>query len=81
MNREAKKALEEGSMKDMESAYERLTQASHQVASVLYQSASADGGAGAAGPVGQQDGGTGPSAEDDEVIDAEYVDVDAEGQS
>ena len=78
---EAKKALEEGSMKDMESAYERLTQASHQVAAVLYQSASADGG-GSTGTGGDDGGsGNGPSSADDEVIDAEYVDVDAEEQS
>jgi molecular chaperone DnaK len=77
----AKKALEEGSMKDMESAYERLTQASHQVAAVLYQSASADGG-GSTGTGGDDGGsGNGPSSADDEVIDAEYVDVDAEEQS
>ncbi len=41
---EAKKVLEEGSADQMEQALERLTQASHQVASVLYQSASAEGG-------------------------------------
>ncbi len=74
----AKKALEEGSVQDMESAYEGLTQASHKVAAVLYQSASAEGGAGAGAE--NVDGG-GPSNEEDEVIDAEYVDVDAEEQS
>jgi len=78
----AKKALEEGSVKDMESAYEGLTQASHQVAAVLYQSASTEaGGAGAAGASADSGDGNGPSNEDDEVIDAEYVDVDAEEQS
>ncbi len=78
---EAKKALEEGSAHDMESAYARLTQASHQVAAVLYQSASADGGAGNSDPGAQPGGGGGSSAQDDEVIDAEYVDVDAENQN
>jgi molecular chaperone DnaK len=75
---ESKKVLEEGSADQMEQALERLTQASHQVAAVLYQSASADG----AGPeaAGQSAaGGEGPTATtDDDVIDAEYVDVDAE---
>ena len=74
---EAKKALEEGSMQQMEAASERLTQASHKVAAVLYQSTT--GNTGAAGP---QSGGPGngaaESAPDDDVIDAEYVDVDAE---
>ena len=77
---EAKKALEEGSMQDMESAYNTLTQASHSVAAVLYQSASAEGGAGAGGAGAESGAGDGPSS-DDEVIDAEYVDVDAEEQS
>ena len=75
---DAKKTLEEGSAVEMEQALERLTQASHQVAAVLYQSASAEGGDAAAG--GQPgSGGDGPNAAaDDDVIDAEYVDVDAE---
>ncbi|MDX2435903.1 MAG: molecular chaperone DnaK [Acidobacteriota bacterium] len=76
----AKKALEEGSAEDMESAYEALTQASHQVAAVLYQSASAEGGGAPGGDAGAASGDQ-PSADDDEVIDAEYVDVDAEEQS
>jgi molecular chaperone DnaK len=75
---DAKKILEEGSATDMEQALERLTQASHQVAAVLYQSASAEGGDAAAGSE-PASGGDGPNASaDDDVIDAEYVDVDAE---
>jgi molecular chaperone DnaK len=78
---EAKKILEEGSADQMEQALERLTQASHQVAAVLYQSASAEGGEAAAGGESSA-GGDGPSAAaDDDVIDAEYVDVDAEEES
>jgi len=73
---EAKTALEGGQAQRMEDAYGRLTQASHQVAAALYQSAGAaePGGGGHAG------GGAGPgatSAADNGVIDAEYVDVDA----
>ena len=74
---EAKKTLEEGSADQMEQALERLTQASHQVAAVLYQSASADGGPTAASPE-QSAGDGGSTAADDDVIDAEYVDVDAD---
>ena len=78
---DAKKILEEGSADQMEQALERLTQASHQVAAVLYQSASAEGGEAAAGGEPSA-GGNGPSAAaDDDVIDAEYVDVDAEEES
>jgi molecular chaperone DnaK len=80
---DAKKVLEEGSPEEMEQAHERLTQASHSVAAVLYQSASADG---AGGPSGAPGAGAGNGADttppaDDDVIDAEYVDVDAEEQN
>ena len=80
---EAKKVLEEGSVEQMEAAHEKLTQASHQVAAVLYQSASAEGG-GAAGngpEAGTAGGGEPTAATDDDVIDAEYVDVDAEEEN
>jgi len=76
---EAKKALEEGAVDRMEQLYERLTQASHQIAAVLYQSATADGGGPGAGATGHdQAASSGGGNADDEVIDAEYVDVDAE---
>jgi molecular chaperone DnaK len=80
---EAKKALEEGSVEEMEAAHEKLTQASHQVAAVLYQSASSEsGGAPGSGPeAGAANGGEQSAAPDDDVIDAEYVDVDAEESS
>jgi hypothetical protein len=53
------------------------------VAAVLYQSASAEGnGAAGSGPEAGAAGGGEPSAAaDDDVIDAEYVDVDAEEES
>jgi molecular chaperone DnaK len=77
---DAKKVLEEGTPEEMEQAHERLTQASHSVAAVLYQSAGGDA-AEAAG--GHAEGSGAPAdqaagAADDDVIDAEYVDVDAE---
>ena len=78
---DAKKALEEGPADRMERAYERLTQASHQIAAALYKASSAgSGGAGSVpgtgdGPANQTEGAQ------DEVIDAEYVDVDADQRS
>jgi molecular chaperone DnaK len=80
---DAKKVLEEGSPDEMEQAHERLTQASHSVAAVLYQSASADGTAAPNGAAGAGDGNGTDAAPpaDDDVIDAEYVDVDAEEQN
>ncbi len=77
---EAKKVLEDGSVEQMQQAHEQLTQASHQVAAVLYQSAAPeDGAAPGAGP--EAGGGDSPANGDDDVIDAEYVDVDAEEQN
>ena len=77
---EAKKVLEEGSVEQMEQAHEQLTQASHQVAAVLYQSAAPEDGGAAPGP-GPEAGGESQANGDDDVIDAEYVDVDAEEQN
>ncbi len=65
----------------MEGRYEQLTQASHQVAAVLYQSAPRK--AGTPAPAAKlHPAVTALSAgADDDVIDAEYVDVDAEEES
>ncbi|HEV2113336.1 MAG TPA: molecular chaperone DnaK [Terriglobales bacterium] len=82
---DAKKALE-GSDKDaMNSARERLTQASHKLAEVMYKSQAQPGAGGAAG-AGPQAGGPQPGGDgaaqgdgkkkEGEVIDAEYVDVE-----
>jgi molecular chaperone DnaK len=71
---ESKKALESGSIEAMKSAQENLTKASHKLAEAMYNAASAQqtpppGG----GPnPGAQDGG----APKDNVVDAEFVDVD-----
>jgi len=75
---EAKKVLEEGVEDRMEEIYERLTQASHQIAAVLYQTATADGGSGPEGAPQDPAASSDAVGSDDEVIDAEYVDVDAE---
>jgi len=81
---DAKKALEEGGTERMNNAFNALQTASHKLAEVLYQSqsaggtdaggqASAAGAAGGGAAAGAQGGTTGG---DDNVIDAEYVDVD-----
>ena len=76
---DAKAALEQGGTERMEQAYEQLTQASHQIAGVLYQSAGDQqaAGGGESTAAGNQQG-AGSAAGDEDVIDAEYVDVDAE---
>jgi len=66
---DAKKALEEDELEPMEEATTRLTQASHKLAEVMYKEQAADAGA-------APDAGGEAAAEEDEVIDAEYVDVD-----
>jgi molecular chaperone DnaK len=77
---DAKKALEEGGVERMNDAFNNLQTASHKLAEALYQGAGTSGGgegaeqasaAGASSTGGQQSSGG-----DDNVIDAEYVDVD-----
>ena len=69
---EAKKALEGSDASVMNSARERLTQASHKLAEAMYKSAPAQPAAAQPG----DDSGAGEKKKDEGVIDAEYVDVD-----
>jgi molecular chaperone DnaK len=73
---EAKKTLEGSpSAADLRAANDKLTQASHKFAEVMYKANAASAGQGA--PTAQADGTPGTEQKKDEgVIDAEYVDVD-----
>jgi molecular chaperone DnaK len=79
---DAKKALENTSadVAVMNSARERLTQASHKLAEAMYKAAQPQGGPsgapGAAGPEAGPASGGGQQKKEEGVIDAEYVDVD-----
>ena len=75
---EAKKTLEGSpSAAELKSSHEKLTQASHKLAEVLYKATSAEATGAAGGPSAQADGTPGTEAKKDEgVIDAEYVDVE-----
>ena len=80
---DVKKAMEEGGVDRINGAVERLTQASHRLAEVMYQSASQNQGGQQGGPQGGPAGGgpeSGPAgggdSKQEDVIDAEYVDVD-----
>src|ERR1051326_4330645 len=78
---EAKKALEGTDAAAMNSAREKLTQASHKLAEVMYkasQTPPAGGTDAGAGPQGgaPADGGAQQQKKDEGVIDAEYVDVE-----
>jgi molecular chaperone DnaK len=80
---EARSVLEGEDTAAMERATERLTQASHKLAEAMYRQQAGGAGGPGAGPAGvgaagaagagRPGGGAGAS---DEVIDAEYVDVD-----
>ena len=76
---EAKKALQEGGVEKLNEAFNQLQTASHKLAEVLYQQTGATGAddttTDQAAAAGATSSTTGTSGEDN-VIDAEYVDVD-----
>ncbi|HEU5351613.1 MAG TPA: molecular chaperone DnaK [Terracidiphilus sp.] len=73
---DAKKALEsQASVAELHTAQEKLTQASHKLAEVLYKANAAQAET-AAAPAGEHGAHEGGAKKDGEVIDAEYVDVD-----
>ena len=73
---DARKALEEGKKDAMDAAWDRLTKASHRLAEEIYKATTP--------PKDESSGGEGPSraagAEDD-VVDAEYVDVESKASN
>jgi len=80
---ETRKAMSENDPAKINSAVDRLTTASHKLAEAMYKSSAQQpgGGAGAAGAAGPDGGGPsaggGPGKPDkDNVVDAEFVDVD-----
>ena len=75
---EAKKALETAKKDPMDTAFEKLTKASHRLAEEIYRGATA---AGAQAGSGDSAGSTNPPqagapSADGDVVDAEYVDVE-----
>ncbi len=71
-----KKAMENDDLQAIKAAQEELTQASHKLAEAMYAKATAKeeaAGAGAAGPGGAQAG-----ASDDDVVDADFEEVNKE---
>jgi molecular chaperone DnaK len=75
----AKKALEGEDAAAMEQAAQRLTEASHKLAEIMYrqqQGGAAGPDAAGAGAPGAGGTGAGAGKSSDEVIDAEYVDMD-----
>ena len=72
---DAKKALTEGGVERLNEAFNSLQTVSHKMAEALYQQSSSTGGS---EPEADQATGAGASSSggEDNVIDAEYVDVD-----
>jgi molecular chaperone DnaK len=74
---EAKKALAEGGVERLNEAFNQLQAASHKLAEALYQQTGTSGGEAAAGDQASAAGASsGTASGEDNVIDAEYVDVD-----
>jgi molecular chaperone DnaK len=79
---DAKKATEEGGVERMNDAFNNLQTVSHKLAEALYQQQASTAGAGdASASSGEQASAAGAGAQgsgggEDNVIDAEYVDVD-----
>ena len=72
---DVKKAMSGGTLEEINSATDKLTQASHKLAEAMYKSQSAQGGQG--GPGGDGSGGgpkPGGDGKKDDVVDAEIVD-------
>ncbi len=76
---ELKKAMTEGGLEQINAATDKLTSASHKLAEAMYkaQSPAPDGGAaGAAAGAGPGNGASQGGEKKDNVVDAEFVDVD-----
>jgi molecular chaperone DnaK len=69
-----KKAMADGNVDRINQAVDSLTQASHKLAEVMYQSSAAPGAGAGAPPNG--DGAPKAETKKDNVVDAEFVDVD-----
>ncbi|HEY6327833.1 MAG TPA: molecular chaperone DnaK [Blastocatellia bacterium] len=71
---EAKGKLDSQDTAELNSAFDRLVKSSHKLAEVMYKQAGASGGGPSEGASGAAAGSGGSGGDD--VIDAEYVDVD-----
>jgi len=75
---DAKKALAEGGVEKLNEAFNALQNVSHKMAEALYQQSGATGGDEPAADQASSAGASSSSGGEDNVIDAEYVDVDDE---
>ena len=78
----AKKASQSGSVDEINQAVENLTQASHKLAEAMYKAGAEAPSADGQTPPSDGDGASGGGAKPDEdVVDAEFVDVDDKSKS
>jgi molecular chaperone DnaK len=76
---DTKKAMAGGSTEEINAATDKLTAASHKLAEAMYKASAATPGSDGAGAGPGSGAGAGPSADSkkkDDVVDAEFVDVD-----
>jgi molecular chaperone DnaK len=76
---DARKAMEQGGVENLQRATDQLTKASHKLAEVMYQQSSSGGGAqggGSTGPSAGAGAGAAQQGSPDDVIEAEVVDED-----
>jgi molecular chaperone DnaK len=77
---ETKKAMGDNDADKLNAATDKLTQASHKLAEAMYKASSQPGAGGASGAPGGDAAGGGPQGGQqkpkDDVVDAEFVDVD-----
>jgi molecular chaperone DnaK len=73
---EAKKALAEGGVEKLNEAFNQLQSASHKLAEALYQQTPPPGSEAPTDDQASAAGASSTGSGDDNVIDAEYVDVD-----
>jgi len=72
---ETKKAIQAGGLEQIRAAKDKLTQSSHKLAEAMYRSAGPQGGP-TGGPTDGAGAGPEQPKEKDNVVDAEFVDVD-----
>ena len=72
---DAKTKLESSDVSELNAAYDRLVKSSHKLAEIMYQQTSQPGGSEGGGEASGAAAG-GAAGGGDDVIDAEYVDVD-----
>ncbi len=79
---ETKKAINSGSKEQIQAALDRLTKSSHKLAEVMYQKTTAQQQASAQSAEGAADTGAKKEGKpEEEVIDAEYTDVDEQKEN